>query len=75
MKEVAVALLELFAYLFATGVLTLLGAFAEFTSLSYLAAGNYMFAGWLVVVGGIVLYAGIVGVGFGKLLPGIRDVV
>lgn len=74
MKEAALALLELLAYLGATSVLTVLGAFAELTSLSYFAAGNYLFAGWLVVMGAIVLYAGIVGVGIGKLLPTIRSV-
>lgn len=73
MRELLVTSIELFAYLLGTAALAIAGAFAEWSSLSYYAAGNHMFAAWLILIGGIFLYAAF-SVGSDKLLPHLRDV-
>lgn len=73
MRELLVASLELLAYLVGTGALAVAGVFAEVTSLSYLSAGNQMFAAWLAVMGLVALYASF-SVGTDRLLPQVRDV-
>lgn len=74
MRELAVAVAELTGYAVVGLVLTTLGLFAEWLSLSYLAAGNTMFAAWLVFMGAVALYAGIVGIGVGEVLPRLHTV-
>lgn len=73
MKEVLVTLMELVLYAFVGSILVVLGAFAELTSLGYIATGNYVFGIWLIVMGGIALYAGIIGIGAKKVLPRLRN--
>jgi hypothetical protein len=73
MRELLFAAAELLAYLFGTGVLAVAGLFAEYSSLSYLTAGNHLFAAWLAVMGAIALYAAF-SVGTEKLLPHLRSV-
>ena len=69
MRETTVLLAELFAYALASALLTVAGAFAELTSLSYLAAGNATFAVWLVVIGAVALYGGVVLLGWREVRP------
>ncbi len=71
MRELVVGAVELLAYLVTTGVLVAAGLFAELTSVSYVSAGNPMFAVWLAVVGAIALYAAF-SLGTEKLLPRLR---
>lgn len=72
MREFLVASLELLAYLVGTGVFAVAGVFAEFSSMSYLSAGNTKFAIWLAVIGAIALYAAF-SLGTEKLLPLLRE--
>lgn len=72
MKEFVLASVELVVYVLGTVVLAMAGVFAELSSLSYLSAGNQMFAGWLALMGAVALYAAF-SVGTEKLLPRIRE--
>jgi hypothetical protein len=72
MRELLVAALELGGYLLGTVVFAVVGLFAELNSLSYLSAGNHLFAGWLVVIGALALYAAY-SVGTEKVLPRVRE--
>jgi len=72
MREMLLASLELLAYLLGTGALTVAGLLAEFSSLSYLSAGNTKFALWLALMGVVALYAAF-SVGTEKLLPRLRE--
>lgn len=72
MRELFLASLELLAYLVGTGVFTVAGVFAEFSSMSYLSAGNTKFAVWLAVIGAVALYAAF-SLGTDKLLPILRQ--
>jgi hypothetical protein len=72
MRELLVAALELGGYLLGTVVFAAVGLFAELNSLSYLSAGNHLFAGWLVVIGALALYAAY-SVGTEKALPQLRE--
>ncbi|QLD85280.1 hypothetical protein HWV23_05910 [Natronomonas halophila] len=72
MRELLVAALELGGYLLGTVVFAVVGLFAELNSLSYLSAGNHLFAGWLVVIGALALYAAY-SVGTEKVLPRLRE--
>lgn len=72
MKEFVLASVELVVYVLGTAVLAMAGVFAELSSLSYLSAGNQMFAGWLALMGAVALYAAF-SVGTEKLLPRIRE--
>ena len=74
MRELVIAVAELVGYVLVGLVLTAVGLFAEWYSLSYFAAGNTLFAAWLVVMGAIALYAGLVGIGVGEVLPRLDDV-
>ena len=74
MRELLFVVAEIAGYTLVGLVLTALGLFAELSSLSYLAAGNTMFAAWLVFMGAVALYAGIVGIGVGEVLPRLRAV-
>lgn len=65
--EVAVLL----AYALAAGILTALGAAAEYFSLQYLGSGELVVALWLAAMGAIMLYAGVVGIGYRKLFAQI----
>lgn len=73
MRELLVTSIELLAYLLTTGALAGAGLFAELSMMSYVSAGNTMFAGWLAVVGAIALYAAF-SLGTEKLLPSLREV-
>lgn len=75
MRELLVPLVELLAYALAAVGLTAVGLFAELTSLGYLSAGNLPFAVWLFVMGALALYAGIVALGFGEVLPRLRETI
>lgn len=74
MRELLATALELVVYVVGTAVLAAAGVFAELTSLSYLSAGNQMFAGWLALMGAVALYAAF-SVGTEKLLPHLRETV
>lgn len=74
MRELLATSLELVVYVVGTAVLAAAGVFAELTSLSYLNAGNQMFAGWLALMGAVALYAAF-SVGTEKLLPHLRETV
>lgn len=74
MREFVVAAAELAAYLLGTLLLGLAGVFAELNSLSYLDAGNTMFAGWLALMGAVALY-GAFSIGTERLLPRLADVL
>lgn len=73
MKELLAPLVELFIYAIVAVGFTLVGFFAELTSLEYFSAGNTPFAIWLFVMGGVALYAGVVALGAGEVLPRLRD--
>jgi hypothetical protein len=72
MRELLVAGIESVAYLLGTAALAGAGVFAELTSLSYLDAGNTMFAVWLSVMGFVALY-GAFSLGNDRLLPRLRE--
>lgn len=72
MRELAVAAAELLFYVLGTAAFAVAGLFAEWSSLSYLSAGNVMFAGWLAVMGAVALYAAF-SLGTEKLLPRVRE--
>lgn len=74
MRELLVTSVELVAYAVGTAVLAAAGVFAELSSLSYLSAGNQMFAGWLALMGAVALYAAFA-VGTERLLPHLRETV
>ncbi len=73
MREFLAPLVELFVYAVAAIAFTVVGLFAELTSLEYLNAGNVPFAVWLALMGAIALYAGIVALGAGEVLPRLRE--
>ncbi len=64
LSELAVTAL----YVLVAGVLTVGGLAVEYASLQYLGAGELTAAGWLALAGAVMLYAGLYGVGYGKLL-------
>ncbi len=72
MREFVVAITELFAYVVGTGIFLVLGVFAEISSLSYLSAGNQLFAGWLALMGVMALYAAY-SVGTERVIPRISN--
>jgi hypothetical protein len=72
MRELLVAAVELAGYLLGTVALAGAGVFAELTSLTYLDAGNTMFAAWLAVMGFVALY-GAFSLGNDHLLPRLRE--
>lgn len=74
MRELLVTSIELVVYIVGTAVLATAGVLAEVTSLSYLSAGNQMFAGWLALMGAVALYAAF-SIGTEKLLPHLRETV
>lgn len=71
MRELLVSTVELLAYLVTTAALAAAGLFAELSMLSYVSAGNRMFALWLALVGAIALYAAF-SLGTEKVLPRLR---
>lgn len=73
MEELLGSLLELLAYAIVAVGLTLVGLFAELTSLSYFVGGNVLFGIWLALMGAIALYAGIVALGVEEVLPRLRE--
>ncbi|MCL9812302.1 hypothetical protein [Natranaeroarchaeum aerophilus] len=68
-------LVELVAYLLLAGVVTAVGIAAEINSYVYLTSGETTVALWLAGMGLLCLYAGVYMLGYGKLLPAIRDAV
>ncbi|QSG04315.1 putative membrane protein [Natranaeroarchaeum sulfidigenes] len=66
-------LVELVAYLLLAVVITGLGLLAELQSLSYLLSGETMAALWLAGMGILFLYAGVYMLGYGKLMPAVRQ--
>lgn len=74
MRELLATSVELVAYAVGTAVLATAGVFAELSSLSYLSAGNQLFAGWLALMGAVALYAAF-SVGTERLLPHLRETV
>lgn len=72
MRELLVTSVELVGYLIGTAVLAVAGLLAEWSSLSYLSAGNTLFGAWLVVIGALTLYAAF-SLGTDRLLPCIRE--
>jgi hypothetical protein len=72
MRELLVVAAESVAYLVGTAALAAAGVFAELTSLSYLDAGNTLFAAWLAVMGAVALY-GAFSLGTDRLLPRLRE--
>lgn len=73
MKELLAPVVELFVYAAVAVGFTVVGIFAELTSLQYLAAGNLHFAIWLAGMGLIALYAGVVALGVNEVLPRVRE--
>lgn len=74
MRELLITSVELVVYVVGTAVLATAGMFAEWSSLSYLSAGNQMFAGWLALMGAVALYAAF-SIGTERLLPHLRETV
>ena len=66
-------LIELLAYLLLAGVITAIGLAAEVNSYLYLTGGETTVALWLAGIGALFLYAGVYMVGYGKLLPAVRQ--
>ncbi len=66
-------LVELVAYLLLAGVITGIGLVAEINSYLYLTSGETTVALWLAGMGLLCLYAGVYMVGYGKLLPAVRQ--
>ncbi|MES3518078.1 MAG: hypothetical protein PPP58_10480 [Natronomonas sp.] len=71
MRETLLAVAEVTAYGLVTLVLSALGVFAEWTSLSHLTGGEYIFGVWLAVMGALALYAAF-SIATDRLLPRIR---
>ena len=68
-------LVELLAYLLLAGVVTAVGIAAEINSYVYLTSGETAVALWLAGIGLLCLYAGVYMLGYGKLLPAIRNAI
>ncbi|ELY91038.1 hypothetical protein C483_10151 [Natrialba hulunbeirensis JCM 10989] len=71
-SELLAESLSLLLYTVAAGALTIAGAAAEYASLQHFGSGETMVALWLAAIGGIMLYAGVYGLGYQKVLRGVR---
>lgn len=67
-SELITELFSVVLYVVVAGALTVGGVVAEYTSLQYLGSGESTVALWLAGVGLVMLYAGVYGVGYGKIL-------
>ena len=67
-SELLTEAVSVLLYVLIAAVLTVGGLAAEYASLQYLGAGDSMAALWLAGAGLVMLYAGVYGVGYGKVL-------
>ncbi|WP_255193729.1 hypothetical protein [Natronobeatus ordinarius] len=67
-SELFAELFSVLLYVLIAAVLTVGGLAAEYASLQYFGAGDSMAALWLAGAGLVMLYAGLYGVGYGKVL-------
>ncbi|ELY98124.1 hypothetical protein [Natrialba asiatica] len=65
--ELLVEALPLLLYTVIGGLLTVVGAAAEYASLQHFGAGEATVALWLAAIGCVMLYAGVYGIGYQKL--------
>lgn len=66
--DVLVEAAILLMYTIIAGVLTAMGAAAEYLSVQQLGSGELVAAVWLAALGAILLYAGVYGIGYQKVL-------
>ncbi|MHC3436875.1 hypothetical protein ACYJ1Y_01975 [Natrialbaceae archaeon A-gly3] len=66
--ELLVEAFTLLVYAALAGLLTAGGFVLEYTSLQYLSSGETVVALWLAAFGAVMLYAGVYGLGYGKVL-------
>ncbi|ADD05320.1 uncharacterized protein Nmag_1746 [Natrialba magadii ATCC 43099] len=71
-SELLAESLSMLFYTVAAGALTVAGVTAEYASLQHFGSGETMVALWLAAIGGIMLYAGVYGLGYQKVLRGVR---
>lgn len=67
-SELFAELFSVVLYVVVAAVLTVGGLAAEYASLQYFGAGDSMAGLWLAGAGIVMLYAGVYGIGYGKVL-------
>lgn len=72
-SELIAESLALLLYVLVGAVLTAGGLAAEYASLQHFGSGEAVVALWLAGLGAVMLYAGVYGIGYGKILASVRS--